>query len=352
MRRAATRRVPLTLLLVALLIAPSYSHPGPARAAAILDYEIPGGRFFTQGNAYPLGSSPKGFGLVDNAQARFYTEFARLGGLVILGAPTSRRFEHNGAQAQVIRKGVFLWSATNGQVDFVPIMDMLADAGKDDWLLKNFGVPRRTDPAADAGKNYDQLIAVRQDWLKAYPAFFNFYFALEDPQSMLGLPTSRVEDSGAGLTMRFQRGAVRQAKTDSGPGEIALVDVAEIVRQSGILPKASFFPENPASGAPDWTGYSMTGKATYYGADFHGKPMANGQPFNMNDPTITACNAYPLGTRLKVTNKAGMSIEVKVTDTGGFRYPLVVDLSQAAMRLLSGPHESTIDVTVEVIAAP
>ena len=43
---------------------------------------------------------------------------------------------------------------------------------------------------------------------------------------------------------------------------------------------------------------------------------------------------------------------MRVTDTGGFRYPYVVDLSWAAFKLLADPSESAIDVTVEVLARP
>src|SRR5436305_3097057 len=41
----------------------------------------------------------------------------------------------------------------------------------------------------------------------------------------------------------------------------------------------------------------FTGAATFYGADFQGQPMAAGPLFNMLDPTVTASNYWPLGTR-------------------------------------------------------
>lgn len=351
---SAVRRAQPALLLVALLIAQLSPAPAPTRAALVLDYEIPGGRFYTQGNGYPAGTSPKGFSLVDNAAARLHSEYNRLGGFTTLGPPISRRFELGGQPAQVLRKGVMVWRGGDEGATFLNVMDMLAEQGRDDWLLKNHGIPKRADLGADAGKSYEQIAAARTEWLRQFPAFHAFYFNLDQPQAVLGLPTSRVEDTGQALVMRFQRGAIRQAKVDAfglAAGELALVDTGEIARQAGLV-KASFFPENPPANAPDWTGVTMVGKATFYGAEFHGKAMANGQPFNMHDPTITACNAYPLGTRLKVTNRNGFSIEVKVTDTGGFSYPLVVDLSQAAFRLLAGPNDSLIDVTVEVLATP
>jgi len=77
------------------------------------------------------------------------------------------------------------------------------------------------------------------------------------------------------------------------------------------------------------------GWATWYGHPYHGRRMANGQVFDMNDPTTTASNEFPLGTWLRVTNPAnGVSIDVQVRDRGAFTHAL--DLSQAAFRQLTG----------------
>ena len=81
--------------------------------------------------------------------------------------------------------------------------------------------------------------------------------------------------------------------------------------------------------------YAEEGLATWYGPGFQGRPMANGQIFDMNDPTTTACNLYPLGTWLRVTNPAnGKSIVVQVRDRGAFR--IALDLSYGAFRALGG----------------
>ena len=78
--------------------------------------------------------------------------------------------------------------------------------------------------------------------------------------------------------------------------------------------------------------------------------MANGEPFDMWDPTTAASNTYPLGARLKVTRVAtGDSIVVRVADRGAFRYPIVVDLSYAAFARLADPAEGAIRVTVQPI---
>ena len=90
------------------------------------------------------------------------------------------------------------------------------------------------------------------------------------------------------------------------------------------------------------------GVATYYGDFHHGMLMANGEPFDMWDPTLAASNTYPLGTKLKVTRVAtGRSIVVTVTDRGGFRAPILVDLSYAAFTTLADEDDGVIRVIVE-----
>jgi len=64
----------------------------------------------------------------------------------------------------------------------------------------------------------------------------------------------------------------------------------------------------------------------------------------------TACNIFPRGTLLKVTNIAnGKSIIVKVNDTGGFRLPIIVDLSKYAFREIGNLYQGKLSVKVEEI---
>ena len=62
--------------------------PNPAlEAAAAADYAIPNGHFYTQTG----GGAGKGYGVVDDSAAAFWSEFQRLGGVEALGFPVSRR---------------------------------------------------------------------------------------------------------------------------------------------------------------------------------------------------------------------------------------------------------------------
>ncbi|MGD0766132.1 MAG: septal ring lytic transglycosylase RlpA family protein [Dehalococcoidia bacterium] len=95
---------------------------------------------------------------------------------------------------------------------------------------------------------------------------------------------------------------------------------------------------------------ASSGIATWYGGGDGfglGDAMADGSPFNPNDPTIAASNYWPLGTWLTVCH-GELCIRVCVRDRGGFGH--AVDLSMSAFALLAPLSSGVIDVTVE--AAP
>src|SRR5262249_12100215 len=93
------------------------------------------------------------------------------------------------------------------------------------------------------------------------------------------------------------------------------------------------------------------GYASWYGPGFQGNRMSNGQVFDMNDPTTTANNEYPLGTWLRVTNPInGTSVTVQVRDRGGFG--LGVDLSRAAYFALGPPNYWGFNVRYEAVSGP
>lgn len=75
--------------------------------------------------------------------------------------------------------------------------------------------------------------------------------------------------------------------------------------------------------------------ASWYGKNFHGKPMANGQPYNMYANTI-AHKELPLGTEVELNNpRTGESTTAVVTDRGPYIEGRDVDLSYGLARKLS-----------------
>ena len=55
--------------------------------------------------------------------------------------------------------------------------------------------------------------------------------------------------------------------------------------------------------------YNMTGIASWYGPDFHGKPTANGEVFDMNEVTA-AHQTLPLPSLVRVTNLATLCVSI------------------------------------------
>ena len=91
------------------------------------------------------------------------------------------------------------------------------------------------------------------------------------------------------------------------------------------------------------------GMASWYGSEFHGRPTASGEIYNMNDMTA-AHNSLPLGSRVMVTNlENGKSIEVTINDRGPFVEGRIIDLSYGAAKRLDFIKEGTTDVKIDVL---
>jgi rare lipoprotein A (peptidoglycan hydrolase) len=158
--------------------------------------------------------------------------------------------------------------------------------------------------------------------------------------------------------VRLQRAVFQEWKVKepwANPGDVTIANSGDVAKEAALFPANALRPIAPDAGtwpAPT-NGYSISGVATWYGPGFVGKAMANGATYNPNDPTTTASNAYPLGSKLKVTSMAtGKSIEVIVRDTGGFAYPDVADLSPAAFTLLGRSLSSGVVAVVVVLESP
>ncbi len=74
--------------------------------------------------------------------------------------------------------------------------------------------------------------------------------------------------------------------------------------------------------------HTQTGIASWYGPGFHGRPMANGKPYNMRALTV-AHRTLPLGTMVRIRNHSnGKEVVAKVTDRGPYIPGRIVDLSK------------------------
>ena len=102
--------------------------------------------------------------------------------------------------------------------------------------------------------------------------------------------------------------------------------------------------------APRVTGPEMTGRASWYGRDFHGGPTANGERYDMYSMTA-AHRTLPFGTKLKVTNlDNGRECVVRVNNRGPFRKGRVLDLSKGAAQHLGMISSGIAKIKMQVLA--
>lgn len=93
--------------------------------------------------------------------------------------------------------------------------------------------------------------------------------------------------------------------------------------------------------------FYQEGIASWYGAEFNGRPTASGEIFN--DSLFTAAHPIlPFGTMLKITSGHNhKTVTVRVNDRGPFVAARVIDLSRAAAAELDMISTGTAPVTIE-----
>ena len=120
---------------------------------------------------------------------------------------------------------------------------------------------------------------------------------------------------------------------------------------SGGLPGSDCYTEFGGRYCPMTSaeGFVETGLASWYGEEFHGRPTALGEPYDMYAMTA-AHKTLPLPTRVRVTNlENGRRADLRVNDRGPFVAGRVIDLSYAAARELGVVRPGTARVRVEAL---
>jgi rare lipoprotein A len=93
------------------------------------------------------------------------------------------------------------------------------------------------------------------------------------------------------------------------------------------------------------------GKASWYGAPFHGRQASNGEIYDMNKLTA-AHRTLPFNTVVRVTNMTnGKSTTVRITDRGPFVDNRIIDLSYAAAREIESIGPGVVPVRLEILSA-
>ena len=99
-------------------------------------------------------------------------------------------------------------------------------------------------------------------------------------------------------------------------------------------------------------GWQQNGRASWYGAQHHGRETASGVVFDMHQLTA-AHRTLPFGTRVRVTNLLnGRVVEVLINDRGPVIAGRMIDLSYAAARAIGAVGAGVFPVSLEVLALP
>jgi len=101
---------------------------------------------------------------------------------------------------------------------------------------------------------------------------------------------------------------------------------------------------------PSSRGFVEYGKASWYGAEFHGRPTASGHKYDMHAKSA-AHKTLPLGTVVKVVNLSNKKHTiVPINDRGPFVKGRVIDLSYAAAKEIDLLDPGVADVKIIALA--
>lgn len=111
------------------------------------------------------------------------------------------------------------------------------------------------------------------------------------------------------------------------------------------------FSSPSAEASPSEPAYTE-GVASWYGDDFHGKPTANGEVYDMNGLTA-AHKDLPIGTWVRVTNiRTKRTVVLRINDRGPWIPGRMLDVSKAAARSLGFMGSGLATVRMEVTEDP
>jgi rare lipoprotein A len=110
-------------------------------------------------------------------------------------------------------------------------------------------------------------------------------------------------------------------------------------------------PSAPSAAAPA-NGASIVGIASWYGPGFNGHRTSSGAIYDQDDLTA-ASTAFPLGSRVRVTNlDNGKSVDVTINDHGPYVKGRKLDLSRRAARQIGMIGTGTAPVRMAVLETP
>jgi hypothetical protein len=223
--------------LFALIVAPA--------ASGALDTPVAGGRFYKQANGFN-GAGDLGFAVVDDANASFWSEYQRLGGVDRIGYPISPRFQYGGFLTQAFQKLVLQWQPDLNEAVAANVFDDLSARGSDPWLETAHQIPSVPTATVDAGMAWQDVVDSHLQLLAAYPALRDFYDADPDAMAQYGLPMA-VNQYGPVVNVRMQRGTLQFYASD---GSVTVGNGGEVAKEAGLWPASAVAPSLQPSTLP------------------------------------------------------------------------------------------------------
>lgn len=234
----------VSILFALVLVLSMVLVPVSASADSRADYDIANGHFYTQA-AGPGAPAGTGYAITDEDRdsfghtIRFWSEFRRLGGVNALGYPASRRFLWNGFVSQATQRVVMQWRPEANTVYFVNVMDLITEAGKDDYLYAARQTPKPYNfKPEEQGMSLGQIVTKRYKLLDASPAIKAAFFSVPDPLQLNGLPTTPVTDMGDAYVLRAQRKIFQQWKKDvpwAKKGQVTVALGGDLAKETGLI---------------------------------------------------------------------------------------------------------------------
>ncbi|MEE1876128.1 septal ring lytic transglycosylase RlpA family protein [Altererythrobacter litoralis] len=132
---------------------------------------------------------------------------------------------------------------------------------------------------------------------------------------------------------------------------LALASSAALAQDGEAAGEIPIAEEAPATSPVEVIQHLGSGRASYYGRRFHGRPTASGESFDMHAMTA-AHRTLPFGSLVRVTNVAnGRSVVVRINDRGPFHGNRVIDVSRAAATELGLIAPGSGEVDLELLAS-
>jgi len=216
--------------------------------SGVADYELENGHFYRQTNGF-AGAGQAGFSVTDDADADFWTELQRYGGVETVGYPVTSRFNYRGFVTQAFQKLVLQWRPDLGQAMPMNVFDELSGP-TNSWLDLQRQVPPPGDMSADQGMPADDLIAAHLALLDAYSLLHDFYLANPSPLDAYGLPLA-VHNYGQMVAVRLQRATLQLWTVDTPwatAGTVVVANGGDLAKEVGLWPGQSMTPELPPIG--------------------------------------------------------------------------------------------------------